>query len=190
MSDLVKVLHGHTSPESAHLTFVYPFGHTKCVRREWIERAVKGAQKGHYRFVTQTTVRSFNYSYTDLLDADGQEAANAWAEREIAASANGALWNAPKPGTYVFYAVMIQEPLPDGSGRLGTSYLALHPYDGPDRLVAFKSWVSAQLDPAERALLERIESSSRRANAAAWAKADAASATAAGEPSDTTASVA
>ena len=54
---------GHVSPDSAHLTFAYPFGRTHCIRREWMEQATSGSARGQSRFVTQTTVKAFNVAY-------------------------------------------------------------------------------------------------------------------------------
>ncbi|WIM95786.1 hypothetical protein ACTOB_007918 [Actinoplanes oblitus] len=52
----VRVLAGHTSPETAYLVEDYPYGRVlRCQIRYWIETASKGAKKGMQRFVRQTT---------------------------------------------------------------------------------------------------------------------------------------
>jgi hypothetical protein len=69
----VKVLHGHTSPETAFVVDDYPASFTLRVKiRYWVETAVKGAKKGQMRMVSQTT-----------------NPRKAWE-----------VWNAPKPGQY------------------------------------------------------------------------------------------
>ena len=48
----IKVLSGHTSEETAHVTDDYPYGFVlRCTRKEWLEYKPK---KG-YRFVTMTS---------------------------------------------------------------------------------------------------------------------------------------
>lgn len=169
----VTVLHGHHSPETAHLTFAYPFGRTRCVRREWLERALKGQAQGHFRFVTQTTTREFNYEYTRLIETFGEDAANEWA-REIVAKNDASLWNAPKPSTYHAYAIMVQEPLPDGTGRLSTTYRTLRAYDRAEDILSFKALVYDQLDDGQRKFVDAIEGYSRRNDPAQWERAAAA----------------
>ena len=52
----VRLLTGHTSPETAYLVDDYPYGRVlRCSIRYWVETASKGAKKGHQRFVSQTT---------------------------------------------------------------------------------------------------------------------------------------
>lgn len=65
----IVALAGHVSSDTAHLTFAYPFGRTRCIRREWIEQATSSA-RGQSRFVTQTTVKAFNVAYTDWSAAN------------------------------------------------------------------------------------------------------------------------
>lgn len=142
-----KVLIGHVSPETAHLTFAYPSGRTKCVRREWIEHPTKGPGANLYRFVTQTTVKAFNIDYTERIAKDGQDAADAWAT-EVLTTQNGRFWNAPKPSTYSFLMVMVQDPLPDGSGRIGTSHRSLSMYPNAETVATFVDGLEGEL-PAE-----------------------------------------
>lgn len=51
----VRVLNGHTNPDTAYLVDDYPYGSLRCKRRTWVETATKGKAKGQQRFVAQTT---------------------------------------------------------------------------------------------------------------------------------------
>lgn len=52
----VTVLHGHTSQDTAYLIEDYPYGRRlRCQMRVWIEQAAKGAAKGQYRVMRQTS---------------------------------------------------------------------------------------------------------------------------------------
>jgi hypothetical protein len=152
----MTVLHGHDTPETAHLTFRYPFGRTvKCVRREWIETADKGAKRGQQRFVTQTTHPSFNAQYTSLIESEGQERADGWAIEQIAAGT--VRWNKPSAGTYCGLAVIVERPLDDGTDRLGIDHVALSPYAWLEQVTTFKERVGSQLDETEAARLVPLE---------------------------------
>jgi hypothetical protein len=59
-SNSVVAITGHNSPDTVHLTFAYPFGRTRCLRRKWIEHATSGLARDQSRFVTQTTMKAFN----------------------------------------------------------------------------------------------------------------------------------
>jgi hypothetical protein len=75
----LRVLHGHTSPETAYVVPDYPYGFTlRCKIRYWIETATKGAGRGKQRFVSQTT-NPKRY---------------------------GEVWNKPKASTYSLMAFM------------------------------------------------------------------------------------
>lgn len=79
----VQVLHGHTSQETAYLQDDYPYGRQlRCQRRIWLEEATKGAARGQFRFVTQTSNPKRN---------------NDWN-------------NKPHPSTYLDWAVLIRLP--------------------------------------------------------------------------------
>ena len=163
------VIQGCTSPETGHLSVAYPFGRSiRCIRREWIEKAEKGANKGLYRFVTQTTTKPFNIVYTSMIEREGQEAADTWARAEIAAGR--ASWNATKPSTYNHLSVMVEAPLEDGSGRIGVDRAGLHLYCGPQRLTAFKRDTDGQLNDEQRARLALLEEIDRKASPTSWAR--------------------
>ena len=172
----MQFLFGHVSAALAHLSLAYPFGRTRCVRREWIERAEKGASRGQYRFVTQTTVRPFNYEYTDRIERDGQEAADAWArERVTGAIARGesSLWNAEKPGIYHPFVAMRLAPLDDDSGRLGVWPAHISLYSSPVDIDEMRAMLSAPEAAGTLAKLDAVEQLSRRLNARTWQEYDA-----------------
>lgn len=75
----VRVLQGHTTPETAYVVDDYPYGYRlRCKIRYWIETAEKGAKKGQMRFMSQTTNPKVP----------------------------GEVWNKPKASTYAALAVM------------------------------------------------------------------------------------
>ncbi|MEV6851990.1 hypothetical protein [Actinoplanes sp. NPDC051411] len=52
----VRVLNGHTSPDTAYQVDDYPYSfHLRCKIRYWVETATKGSKKGQQRFMSQTT---------------------------------------------------------------------------------------------------------------------------------------
>lgn len=171
MNTSIRVLHGCNSPESAHLSMAYPFGRTRCVRREWVEHSARGGTKGKCRFVTQTTEKAFNQEYTDRIHCDGQESADAWAREQIAAGK--VRWNAIKPSTYSSFMVLIEKPLNDGSDRLGVDYLSYQVLSGPTQLVALKKATQGQLDADQSALLAAFEILDRKLNVTSWQRYEA-----------------
>lgn len=52
---IVKVLHGHVTPEHAYVVNNYPYGRLRCTMRYWLETASKGAGKGQTRMMRQST---------------------------------------------------------------------------------------------------------------------------------------
>ena len=75
----MRVLKGHTSPETAFVVADWPYGRTlRCKKRFWIETATSGAKKGQQRVVSQTT--------------NPKRA--------------GEVWNAPKASTYDAVAIL------------------------------------------------------------------------------------
>lgn len=76
-----KILIGHVSPDTAYVVNDYPYSfHLRCRIRYWIEIAEKGAKKGQYRLMSQTT----NPKIT-----------------------SAEVWNKPKGGTYSHFEIMI-----------------------------------------------------------------------------------
>ncbi len=52
----VKLLAGHTSPDTAYVVDDYPYGRrVRCQIRYWVETGTKGAGRGRQRFGSQTT---------------------------------------------------------------------------------------------------------------------------------------
>jgi hypothetical protein len=76
----VRVLHGHTSQDTAYLQPDYPYGRERCQRKVWLARAVKGAARGKFRFEWQTSGK-----------LAGQ-------------------WNRPQHGQYSDFAVLVNIP--------------------------------------------------------------------------------
>ncbi|HVA28085.1 MAG TPA: hypothetical protein VNF68_07885 [Candidatus Baltobacteraceae bacterium] len=155
---------GHIDSVTAHVTFGYPFGRSiRCLRREWIEQAKSGSARGEYRFVTQTTKKSFNLAYTMRIQRDGLEAANSWAQIMLTDQASSIGWNAPKASTYSPIAVMVSGPLDDDSGRIGTSYRTIGHYVSAEQLEGFVKLIATELNhgttpehDALRTALERV----------------------------------
>ncbi|GAA4215240.1 hypothetical protein [Actinocatenispora rupis] len=52
----LRLLAGHTSPDTAHKVDDYPYGRVaRCQIRYWVETPTQGAHRGRQRFVYQTT---------------------------------------------------------------------------------------------------------------------------------------
>lgn len=174
----MRVLKGHTSPETAYMVGAYPFGsQLRCVQLYWIETAEKGAKAGQQRLVSMTSHKSFNRRYTDKLNAEGQEAADAWARSLMVAAdglpANRIPWNAAKGSTYSDILVMGLEPLPDGSGRDGVTTRAAGPYCTAEGFANFRRDYYGHLTEAQQKRFDAIERYSRRMSPSHWAEYDA-----------------
>lgn len=167
---MTAVLATAVSPETAHVSFAYPFGGTRCLKRDWIETGTKGAGKNQQRHVSQTTHKSFNYAYTDRIEKDGLEAANAWAEEQL--KTGRVLWNKEKAGVYHLMIVIFLQDLGDGTGRLGVENDAIGHYVGPEKLDAFKKRYTG-LNEEQTERLAMIEKAARKVNAKEWAEFDA-----------------
>ena len=66
----------------------------------------------------------------------------------------------------------MQEPLPDGTGRLSTTYRTLRAYDRAEDILSFKALVYDQLDDGQRKFVDAIEGYSRRNDPAQWERAE------------------
>ncbi len=157
------------SEQTAHLSFNYPDGFKlKCVRREYVETATKGAKKNEQRVVYQTTHRSWNVLYTEKIAEVGLEAANAWATEWIA---NGDVrWNAPKGSTYEYVVVMYL----DEENHI--QHTGIHAYSWAEHFQKFAGTLAkygVELSDDQKWRLAGLEKSSRRADAEGWAKYDA-----------------
>lgn len=80
-----------------------------------------------------------------------------------------ARWNAPKPSTYSVLAVMVQEPLLDGSGRIRTSFRSIGVYAAPEQIAAFSRLAGENLEPPQASILRQLTQTSQRQYASRWA---------------------
>lgn len=88
----VRVINGHTSPETAYTVDDYPYGYSlRCKIRYWTETAEKGTGKGQQRFVSQTTnpkkvgevwnkPKASTYSPIVVMYLDHQSHVHSWGE--------------------------------------------------------------------------------------------------------------
>lgn len=165
------ILVGHTSAETAHISYEYPFGfRLKCLQQNWIESPRIGAGKGRGRRTHRTTQKTFNVAYSERLMID-TVAANAWANEQI--KAGTVQWNKPKSGTYHDLCVLTLTDLPDESGRLGIGIETINAYAGPDQFDRFQKYVATSIGDSERAALAMLERIDRRMNPTSWAEHDA-----------------
>lgn len=171
----IVILRHADKPETAHLTFAYPFGSLKCVRREWFEPITRGAKSGWIRLVTQTTIKPFNADYTARIASVGQPEADTWAERMLRGDAFSRIWNAPKPETAMTTGFFVESELDDKSGRRGVGVLRLCPFTSPPETFARTEAILAlQLTEGDRHRIDRLRTHSRRVNPRSWAEYDAA----------------
>jgi hypothetical protein len=97
----VTVLHGHVSQDTAYLIADYPYGRQlRCQMRVWIEQAAKGAAKGQYRVMRQT-------SNPKVTRPDGSHP-----------------WNKPHASTYSDWLVLYLDGI-DHDGA-GTQHVEVH----------------------------------------------------------------
>lgn len=57
---------------------------------------------------------------------------------------------------------MVQEPLPDGSGRIGTSFRSLGVYATPEQIAAFARLAGDNLEPRQASILRQLTQTSQR----------------------------
>lgn len=161
-----------TSPETAHYTFDYPFGaRLRCIRREWVERAEKGQYAGQYRYVTQTTSKTFNVAYTDAIKAEDPQRI-LLKRQELFRGIYGNAWNKPKASTYGDLIVLALGHLDDGREAVKPIHFRI--YAGPEAFDAARALLPKSLPAPIWERLRTIEKISRRLNADSWAKHDAA----------------
>ncbi len=160
---------GHISMETAHITFGYPFGSNRCIRREWIETATKGAKKHEQRSMEQTAAKPWIFEYTRRWNED-QTAANQWALDEM--NAGRVPFNNPHASQYSNVIVMYLEPLDDNSGREGIKYDRLTYYSKPEHFAEFRAKWTEYLNEDQSKLITMTEIVCRRYNGGEWAKWD------------------
>ena len=155
---MITPLPGHTSPETAYLAYDYPYlacdYRARCVIRYWVETAEKGACRGRQRIVSQTTHRYFSHQYTDMLEKQGQEAADAMAHKRIAEGT--VVWNKPKPSHYWPIAVMYLD-----DEHVTFQLLTISDVADPKRLTAFAETFGPSLDAQQAARLAVLMDYSR-----------------------------
>ena len=164
----MKTYTGHTSPETALITYDYPMGFvSRCLQRHWVETATSGAKKGEQRHVTQSSHKSFNREYTAKL-GEGRDIANTWALEQV--KAGKVLWCSPKASTYsdiIALATDTDEPI-SADNPLHTYHLGMYATAKQCRDFAAMNLTPEQ--EARRAMLERV---SRRVNPTEWTEFDA-----------------
>jgi hypothetical protein len=133
----------HDSPENAYICMSYPYGRNRCLMRYWIETS---KSKG-CRFVSQTTISSFNYRYTEKMNDDGFEEAAEWAREEM--KAGRVLWNKPKPSTYQYLSYLGVDHL-DHIIHIGV------PTPSDDYLVRARDEYYPHLSPVQKAKLIKL----------------------------------
>jgi hypothetical protein len=174
-SDGIKLLAECVDENTAYVVEDYPFGYrVRCRIRYWVEKATKGQKKGEYRLATQTSHKSFNYKYTDALNAVGLK------EERIPNEASSLpdevvsmpceLWNSVKYSPYHGLVVMYLDPAP---GMLGVQRDCLSLYAGPREIDAFyRKWNATsndtQLTMEHLKDLAAIEVISRQVNQNSW----------------------
>jgi hypothetical protein len=174
----IVILRDCELPETAHLTFAYPFGSLKCVRREWFETITRGAKNGWVRLVTQTTIKPFNAEYTARIASVGQADADAWAERMVRDDPFSRIWNAAKPETAITSGFFVESELDDKSGRRGVGVMRLCPVSSsPEDFVRIEATLGAHLNHQEQHRIDASRLYSRRVNPRTWAAYDAAATT-------------
>lgn len=142
----MKILHGHTSPETAYVVKDYPFGGYRCMQRYWIE-----TRKGFgQRLMTQTTHKAFNRGYTP------SEAATPPSESY--------LWNKPKGGTYSPMLVLYIDPA-DGYVK----HMGIRPSATSAEIEKFGQDYSDQFDDAQRQQFD-AELADKKKIEAYWAR--------------------
>lgn len=181
--------------DTAHTIYNYPYGTLRCVKRMWTEQAQTGAGKNQWRYVSQTTTRNLNYTYSkkasEIYFAD-QSAEDQQATKDRVQELKDSIaidyetwrlvrgkpfWNAPHPGTYQIFACLEElacKPVPDAIES--QVFLAVRPFyltlnSSQHDLVDFLSRVfdyRQELTAQQIISLRRVESTSRRYNPSLW----------------------
>ena len=143
--EVIEVLSGHCSPESAYLIGSYPFGRRRCMRRVWIE-----TRKGHgQRVCAQTTKKHIEHNTqmpagnTDKADEN---------------------WNKAKKSTYSQIRVLFLDEI----GHVQNDGLGM--YSGPEDLLRFRQLYFDGLDDQTRQSFEAWETVSKKHRPDEWAK--------------------
>lgn len=128
----MKLLTGHTSPETAYVVDDYPYGRTlRCKIRYWVETADKGAAKGQQRLARQTTNPK----------------------------QDGEVWNKPKRGTYSRAVYMYLNPDNDHVEWTGFGEFGLSP--AGDARIQLMGLIE-QMEPADQRFYSTFKKLSQR----------------------------
>lgn len=137
----VEVLHGHTSQATAYLIEDYPYGRQlSCQRRVWLEEATKGAHKGEYRFMAQTSNPKV-----------------------------GMAWNKPQASNYYRWAVLVRKPEKGDDFIDWSAISGWGPGPAADVRIHV-SGIYGGLDDSERRLYDAMVALSRMADSEGWAR--------------------
>ena len=139
----VEVLHGHTSQGTAYLIADYPYGRQlRCQRRVWLEQASKGAHKGEYRLMAQTS--------NPMV---------------------GLAWNKPDASAYYPWAVMVRKPDQGGDSIDWSAISVRGPGPAADVRIHV-SGIYDGLNDAERKFYDAMVALSRMADLEGWKRWD------------------
>ena len=143
----MKVLNGHTSPETAFYVDSYPYSfNLRCTIRYWIE-----TKKGYgMRFASQTTNPKAN---TFINDVTGT---------------TSFVWNKPKYGVYSSLVIMTQDPTSGYVSNDGLHISAHH-----EMIMNFRTKYLSQLSERDAQIFDVLEKVSRKIDPVSWAEYDA-----------------
>lgn len=134
----VRVLTGHTDPDTAYLVDDYPYGaRLRCTRRCWVEtRVIQKTGLVEQRFVAQTT--------------NPKRA--------------GTVWNKPKAATYAAFVVMYLDDL----GHVARHEISYYDLVGSADVRARYMGVYEALSEEDRARYDELLTRSRELNPTVW----------------------
>lgn len=176
------------TPVTAFLQINYPTGRYRCLRRLWAEKGLHGKVKGWWRLATQTTVDSFNSTYTHKLDQKRErplpmrlrDVWESWLAAEVREKMwqNEDLWNAPQYTTYspfmAWQRTLCYHVVPSPTvepGFISYTQFTVERICKPADFQPLFDWLRTEanngwqwLRPDQLAALDRAEQYGRRAN--------------------------
>ncbi len=144
------LLHGHDSPETAHV-HNHPFGRQRCWQRIWVESRAKKGQR-----VCLQTTKKF------IAVEPGQEFDGRMPEP--------CAWNKPKKATYSAMLVLFVD---NENGHIHNTGISV--YSGPERFAEFDRFVAdadGELSKEQAARRAMLEQGSRNGSPVCWAEHD------------------
>lgn len=172
--------------DTAYVVVDYPFGSTRCLMRVWHEQADSGVQKKNWRLLSQTTVRSWNVTYTQnlrALDRTSPEQLRAFDIRfqeeyeRIRMTPQKPFWNKANLSTYGFFQCWeLFDCRPKIGAGIQDRHLAVRPFclyvnssyqdlkDFLDKIIKY----SVELTPNQIVSLQRMETFGRQMNKEKW----------------------